>query len=101
MPSDAHIAHPFTLSGNGRSILSLCYTLPMEASEAKAYVQRWEAVAEIEQQEQQSRSVAQNWRQLNAIKRRAVRLGITREDDEGEMALYLLWARLKAQHVAK
>lgn len=73
----------------------------MDASEAKAYVQRWKAVDEIEQQEQQSRSVADNWHQLNAIKRRAVRLGITREDDEGEMILYLLWARLKAQHVAK
>lgn len=72
----------------------------MNASEAKAYVQRWEAVAEIEQQEQQSRSVAENWRQLNAIKRRALRLGISREDDEGEMAIHLLWARLKAQHVA-
>ena len=73
----------------------------MDASEAKAYVQRWEAVAEIEKQEQQSRSVAENWRQLNAIQRRAARLGITREDDEGEMALFLLWARLKAQYVAK
>jgi len=91
--------HPVTLSGNGRLILSLCYTLAMDASEAKAYVQRWEAIAEIEQQEQQSRPIAENWRQLNAIKRRAVRLGITREDDEGEMALFMLWARLKAQYV--
>ncbi len=72
----------------------------MEASEAKAYVQRWEAVAAIEQQVQQTRSVAENWRQLNAIQRRAARLGITREADEGEMALFLLWARLKAQYVA-
>lgn len=72
----------------------------MDALEAKAYVQRWAAVAEIEQQEQQSRSVAENWRQLNVIKRRALRLGIKREDDAEEMALYLLWARLKAQHVA-
>jgi hypothetical protein len=72
----------------------------MDASEAKAYVQRWEAIAEIEQQEQQSRSVTENWRQLNMIKRRAARLGITREDDEGEMSLFLLWARLKTKYVA-
>ena len=47
----------------------------MEASEAKAYVQRWEAVADIEQKEQNARSVAENWRQLNAIRSRAERLG--------------------------
>lgn len=71
----------------------------MDTSEAKAYVQRWEAIAEIEQQEQKSRSIAENWRRLNAIKHRAARLGIRREDDEGEMALFRLWAQLKAQYV--
>lgn len=86
--------------GNGRFPPQLCYTLPMNASEAKAYIQRWEAVAAIEQQEQQTRSVAENWRQLNAIKRRADRLGITQQADEGEMALFLRWASLKAQYVA-
>ena len=79
---------------------NLCYTLVMNASDAKAYIQRWEAIVELEQQEQRSRSIAENWRQLNAIKRRASRLGVTREGDEGEMALFLLWARLKAEHVA-
>ncbi|VAW31088.1 hypothetical protein MNBD_CHLOROFLEXI01-4769 [hydrothermal vent metagenome] len=72
----------------------------MEASDAKAYIQRWVAVAEIEQQEGSPPSVAENWRQLNAIMRRANRLGITREDDDGEMALFLLWARLKTRNVA-
>lgn len=60
----------------------------MDASEAKAYIQRWEAVADLEKQRQKPVSVAENWRQLNGIKRRAMRLGITREDDEGEMALF-------------
>jgi hypothetical protein len=72
----------------------------MNASEAKAYIQRWEAIAELEKQKQKPVSVAENWRQLNAIKRRAVRLGITRKDDEAELALFLLWARLKEQHAA-
>lgn len=62
----------------------------MNASEAKAYVQRWEAIAEIEQPERKSRPVAENWRQINAIKRRAARPGIRREEDEGEMALFRL-----------
>lgn len=72
----------------------------MDASEAKAYTQRWVAVAEIEQQELQSYSIAENWRQLNAIRRRASRLGITRGNDDGEMEVFLLWARLRAQYVA-
>jgi hypothetical protein len=72
----------------------------MKASDAKAYVQRWAAIAEIERREQQSTSVAENWRQLNAIMRRASRLGIAREHDDGEMELFLLWARLRKQHVA-
>lgn len=72
----------------------------MDASEAKAYTQRWVAVAEIEQQELQAYSIAENWRQLNAIRRRASRLGITRGNDDGEMEVFLLWARLRAQYVA-
>lgn len=72
----------------------------MNASEAKAYIQRWVAVAEIEQQEPHAYSVAENWHQLNAIRRRASRLGVTRGNDDGEMELFLLWARLKAQYVA-
>ena len=71
----------------------------MDASEAKAYVHRWEAVADIERQEQKIRSVAENWQQLNAIRRRAARLGISRQNDEGEMALILLWAKLKSDYV--
>lgn len=71
----------------------------MEASDAKAYVQRWIAVAEIEQQEQKLATIADNWRRLNAIKRLASRLDIEYQYDDGEMELFLLWARLRAQHV--
>lgn len=72
----------------------------MDASQAQAYVQRWEAVAEVEQKEQNMRSVAENWRRLNAIRRRAERLGISRQNDDDEMALILLWAKLKSNYVA-
>ncbi|MCP5101326.1 MAG: hypothetical protein GY943_37750 [Chloroflexi bacterium] len=71
----------------------------MEASDARAYIERWQAVADLKQQELQSTSPAENWQRLNAIKQRAVRLGITRGDDDGEMEIFLLWARLKATHV--
>lgn len=72
----------------------------MNAAEAKAYVQRWTAVAEVEQKEGKPTSVTENWRPLNAIRYRASRLGITRNDDDGEMELFLLWARLRVQYVS-
>ncbi len=73
----------------------------MNKSDAQAYVQRWEAVAEIERQERKAPSVADNWRQLNAIRHRARRLGITRQDDDGEMELFLLWGRLRAEYATR
>lgn len=75
-----------------------CYTLHMETSDVRAYVERWKAVAEIQQRELQAASPAENWRRLNTIKQRASRLGITRGNDDGEMELFLLWARLKVQY---
>lgn len=72
----------------------------MDASDAKAYIQRWDAVAEIERQEQQGNTITDNWRQLNAIKQRAIRLGITRGHDDGEMELFMLWAKIKAHYVS-
>lgn len=77
----------------------LCYNLYMEPLDAKAFVERWKAVAEIQQKELQLATSAENWRQLNAIKQRAARLGITRENDDGEMDIFLLWARLRTEYV--
>lgn len=71
----------------------------MEALDARAYIERWQAVEEIEQNELQAASLAENWRQLNAIRQRATRLGIKRENDDGEMAIFLRWAKLKADYV--
>jgi hypothetical protein len=71
----------------------------MEISEAKAYIERWQAVEKIEQKERQSATLAENWRHLNLIKQRAARLGIVRDHDDGEMEVFLLWARLKANYV--
>jgi len=70
----------------------------MSAEDARAYIDRWKAVAEIEQRELQSTTVRENWRRINAIRRRAARLGITRADDDGEMEVFLLWARLRVQY---
>jgi len=72
----------------------------MDASDARAYVQRWEAVAEVEVHEAKVATIAEKWRRLNDIRRRASRLGIAREGDDGEMEVFLLWAGLKAEYVA-
>jgi len=71
----------------------------MESSDMRAYIERWQAVEAIEQQELQSASLTDNWRRLNTIKQRAIRLDIKRENDDGEMAIFLLWAGLKANYV--
>jgi hypothetical protein len=71
----------------------------MESSDARAYINRWQAVEKIERKEWQSTSLTENWRQLNAIKQRANRLGIIRDTDDGEMQVFLLWAKLKANYV--
>ena len=71
----------------------------MDTSDARAYINRWQAVEKIERKELQSTSPTENWRQLNAIKQRANRLGITREIDDGEMQVFLLWAKLKENYV--
>jgi hypothetical protein len=71
----------------------------MDSSDARAYINRWQAIKKIEQKELQSTSLTDSWRQLNAIKQRANRLGIIRDTDDGEMQVFLLWAKLKANYV--
>ena len=70
----------------------------MNATEARAYIKRWQEVEKIERIEAQTTSIQERWRQLNALKCRATRLGITRKDDEGEMKVFLLWANLRIEY---
>lgn len=70
----------------------------MDAADARAYIDRWKAVAKIEQMELQSATTTENWRRINAIRQRAARLGIARRDDDGEMDIFLLWAKLRVQY---
>lgn len=70
----------------------------MDKSDVNAYMKRWEAVAEIERRELASTSLAEKWRQLGVIKRRAVRLGVARTNNDEEMKIFLLWATLKVDY---
>ncbi len=71
----------------------------MDAEEARAYLKRWQEVEKIQQIEAQNTSFQERWRQLNALKLRALRLGITRKNDGGETDVFLLWAKLRKTYV--
>lgn len=75
-----------------------CYNLSMNAAEAKAYKDRWKEVEEIKSQETQSDTIENRWRQLNALKTRALRLGISRKGKEDKTEIYRLWAKLRNAH---
>lgn len=61
---------------------------------------RWKAVEEIEWQELRALSLEQHWQKLNAIVRFAIESGMNRNDDDGEMEVWMRWARLKAMYEA-
>lgn len=65
----------------------------------QAYRSRWQAVAEIEALEQQEASVAERWRQLNALWRMAAALSLPIDyDDQSDEAAHQRWTRLQEIH---
>lgn len=67
----------------------------MEVGDIRFYKDRWKAVEEIERQELRASTAQSNWRQLNAIIRRANRLGILRHDDDGETEIFNRWVKIR------
>ena len=68
----------------------------IEQSLLRAYRNRWQAVAEIEALEQRNKSVTERWRQLNALLRLAVALGLPLDQNDSlEDITYLRWMRLR------
>lgn len=65
--------------------------------EMKFYRERWKAVEEIERQELRASTAQTNWRQLNSILRRSVRLRLRRGDD-GEMEIFNRWNILRKHY---
>ncbi len=61
----------------------------------KNYRERWKAVEEIERQELRAMSIESHWKQINELIRFAIEHGLTRGDDDGEMDVFLRWARLR------
>jgi hypothetical protein len=61
----------------------------------KNYRERWKAVEEIERQELRAMSIEKHWKQINNLARFAIENGLIRGDDDGEMDVFLRWAKLK------
>ena len=71
----------------------------MNADEIRFHLRdRWKAVEEIERQELRASTIQENWKQLNLIMRRAIRLHLSNEDDNGEMEVFQRWAKLKVNY---
>ena len=77
-----------------------CYNRNMDSADARAYLERWRDVERVERLEAQTTTIQDRWRQLNALKLRAARLGIERKGDEGEMEIFLMWANLRTAHAS-
>ena len=73
----------------------------MEVGDIRSYKERWKAVEEIERQELRSMSLDEHWQKLNAIVHFAIETGMKRDDDDGEMEIFLRWAKLKSGHEAR
>lgn len=72
----------------------------MEVGDIRFYRERWKAVEEIERQELRAMSLEERWRKINAIVRFAIETGMRRDDDDGEMEVFLRWAKIKAKYEA-
>ena len=72
----------------------------MEVGDIRLYKERWKAVEEIEQQELRAMTPEQHWRKLNAIVRFAIETGMEIDNSDGEMEVFLRWAKLKARYEA-
>jgi len=68
----------------------------MDKEEIRFYLRdRWKAVEEIEREELRAMSLEQRWQKINAIARFAIETGMKRSDEDGEMDVFLRWAKLK------
>lgn len=72
----------------------------MEVGDIRLYQARWNAVEEIEQQELRAMTLEQHWQKLNAIVRFAIETGMPIDSNDGEMEVFLRWAKLKACYEA-
>ena len=66
------------------------------SDDIRAYVERWEAVADIEREELRTETIEMRWQQLKSVIGLAIGLGIYQQDGN-DVEIYERWARLKEQ----
>ncbi len=72
----------------------------MDVGDIRFYKERWKAVEEIERQELRAMTLKEHWHKLNGIVRFAIETGMNEDKDNGEMEVFLRWAKIKAQYEA-
>jgi hypothetical protein len=72
----------------------------MDVGNIRLYKDRWKAVEEIERHELRAMTVEEHWRKLNSIVRFDIETGMRMDGDDGEMEVFLRWAKLKSDYEA-
>ena len=68
----------------------------IQKEQMREFRDRWQAVAEVEANEQRSATIKQRWKQLNAVLLMAKGLGLPiEESNEDDDIIYQRWAKLK------
>ena len=70
----------------------------MNPADVRLYHDRWKAVQEIERQELRALTPEKRWKQLNELVRFAIENDLKQDNDDGEMQVFLRWARIKAAY---
>jgi hypothetical protein len=74
--------------------------MQLEKSMLEAYRNRWQAVADRENEEQRRMSFVDRWKKLNSVIRFAQTLGLVRQTDEQQIDLVRQrWNELKDRHL--
>jgi predicted nuclease with TOPRIM domain len=69
----------------------------MDKEEARAYRERWAAVAEIEEREMREATIETRWRRFNSLLEMAALLNLKAERNEDEISeVRARWQRLRA-----
>lgn len=75
--------------------------MQLEKSMLEAYKSRWQAVADIENQEQRQMPFIDRWKKLNSIIRLAQTLGLVRQIDEQQIDIVRRrWNELKDRYMS-
>lgn len=68
----------------------------MTPSEAKAYRDRWQAIAAVEAEERRSSTLQQRWEQMNSLRGLMIGLNLpAASTTDQEKTVWERWARLK------